>query len=181
MTPGTSQLRKRSWRQDSYLASTDSSLVPIPKIVEIFASNEFYWAKPLPEDAMKEMLDNCLCFALSDTSGTSENQDENRHSSFRFIGLARGITDFTTFLYLTDVWVDPAYRGKGLGTWLMKCVQEVIESMPHLRKSMLVTGDWEKTVPFYESLMEMKVTEGQPGETRAIIERKGRGHPNIGR
>ncbi|KAF4961830.1 hypothetical protein FSARC_10046 [Fusarium sarcochroum] len=181
MTSATSQLRNTSWRQDSYLVSTDPSLVPIPKIVEVFASDEFYWAKPLPEDAMRAMLDNCLCFALYDTSGTPENQDGNGHSSFQFIGLSRGITDFTTFLYLTDVWIDPAYRGKGLGTWLMKCVREVIESMPYLRKSMLVTGDWEKTVPFYENLMDMKVTEGQPGETRAIMERRGRGHPNFGR
>ncbi|SPJ72665.1 related to GNAT family N-acetyltransferase [Fusarium torulosum] len=183
MSSATSPLRNRSWRRDSFLISTDPSNIPIARVVDIFASDEFYWAKPLPEDAMKVMLESCLCFALYDTKQSpikSGTHEEPSAGTLKLIGIARGITDFTTFFYLTDVWVDPTYRGQGLGKWLVKCVREVTESMPHLRKIMLATGDWERTVPFYESVMDMKVTEGQRGETRAIMERRGRGHPKFG-
>ncbi|KAI6756131.1 hypothetical protein HG530_011867 [Fusarium avenaceum] len=182
MSSATSTLRNRSWRRDSYLIFTDPSIIPLAGVVAIFTSDEFYWTKPLPEDAMREMIESCLFFALYDTkqsatnSGMQEPSDETR----KLVGIARGITDFTTYIYLIDVWVDPAYRGQGLGKWLMECVREVTESMPHLRKTMLVTGDWERTVPFYETIMDMKVTEGQRGETRAIMERRGRGHPKFG-
>ncbi|KAM0281873.1 hypothetical protein ACHAQK_006670 [Fusarium lateritium] len=182
MSSATSPLRNKSWRRDSYFISTNPSHIPIAKIVDIFASDEFYWAKPLPEDAMRDMLESSLCFALYDTKQSPITSDthEDPSETLKFIGLARGITDFTTFLYLTDVWVDPRYRGQGLGRWLVECVREVTESMPHLRKTMLVTGDWERTVPFYETVMDMQVTEGQRGETRAIMERRGRGHPKFG-
>ena len=98
-----------------------------------------------------------------------------------FIGIARCITDFTTFIYLTDVYIEPSSQGNGLGTWMMKCVQEVIESMPHLRRSLLFTGDWKRSVPFYEKILGMQVFEsgrGEDGEGRgvAVMMRKGNGY-----
>ncbi|ENH67116.1 hypothetical protein FOC1_g10002748 [Fusarium oxysporum f. sp. cubense race 1] len=182
MATAASQLRQKSWRRDEFLISTDPSLIPVNEVIKVFTSDEIYWAKPLPEDATREMLDNCLCFGLYDTDQDSPppspgNPTKRKPSGPKFIGIARCITDFTTVLYITDVWVSPAYRSEGLGTWLMECVNEVSESMPHLRKSMLATGDWEKSVPFYERVMGMKVTEGKRGESRAIMERRGRGNP----
>ncbi|KAH7237733.1 uncharacterized protein BKA55DRAFT_666449 [Fusarium redolens] len=169
MATSASQLRQKSWRQDKFLISTDPSLIPVDKVIEVFTSDEFYWAKPLPEDATREMLDNGLCFGLYDTDQESPpqspgNSTKKKSSGPKFIGIARCITDFTTVMYITDVWVSPAYRSEGLGTWLMEC-------------SMLATGDWDKSVPFYERVMGMKVTEGTRGETRAIMERRGRGNP----
>ncbi|KAL2687893.1 hypothetical protein Neosp_005462 [[Neocosmospora] mangrovei] len=178
-----SRLRKQSWRRGSYLISTNSSLIPVKRLIDIFNSDDFYWADALPEAAMKEMLDNSLCFGLYDcyespdeTSKTGSPDETER----KIVGIARGVTDYTTFLYLTDVWVDPSYQGKGLGSWLVRCVQEVIESLPHLRRSLLMTGDWERSVPFYEKLMEMELFTCQKGEGLAVMERKGLGHPNFG-
>ncbi|KAM6527686.1 hypothetical protein FALCPG4_008735 [Fusarium falciforme] len=178
-----SRLRKKSWRRGSYLISTDASLIPVGRLIEVFSSDDFYWANALPEDAMKEMLDNSLCFGLyhchdspDETSKTGSPDETER----KLLGIARGVTDYTTFLYLTDVWVDPSYQGKGLGSWLVRCVQEVIESLPHLRRSLLMTGDWERSVPFYEKLMEMELFSCQQGEGLAVMERKGLGHPNFG-
>ncbi|KAF4467059.1 integral membrane PTH11 [Fusarium albosuccineum] len=177
METAASRLRQQSWRRDSYLISTDSSLLPISKLIEVFSSDEFYWAKAMPEAAMKEMLDNSLCFGLYHSPDKTNPED----GAGIFVGIARGVTDFTTFFYLTDVWVDPTYQGKGLGSWLVRCVQEVIESMPYLRRSILMTASWEKTVPFYEKLMDMKVFECRQGEGLAIMEKKGAGHPAFGR
>ena len=96
------------------------------------------------------------------------------------LGFARCVTDFTTFLYLTDVWVDRACQGKGLGAWLVRCIDEVIEDMPYLRRSMLFTADWKRSVPFYEKNMGMGLVLTHFGEDVAIMEKKGRGHPSYG-
>lgn len=35
-------------------------------------------------------------------------------STLSFIGIALCITDFTTFIYLTDLYIEPSYQRKGL-------------------------------------------------------------------
>ncbi|SPO07022.1 related to GNAT family N-acetyltransferase [Cephalotrichum gorgonifer] len=169
-----SQLQVRSWKKDGFLISTDPSLFPIQSLIDVFDSKEFYWSKAMPAEAMREMLDNSLCFGLY------EQSQPDAASELKFVGLARCITDFVTFAYLTDVWVDPTYQGKGLGSWLVGCVQEVLETMPYLRRSMLYTRDWERSVPFYQRLMGMKLVETRMGEGLAIMESKGKGHPSYG-
>ncbi|ENH74344.1 Calcium/calmodulin-dependent protein kinase [Fusarium oxysporum f. sp. cubense race 1] len=70
------------------------------------------------------------------------------------------------------------YQGKGLGSWLVRCIREVLDEMPHLRRTMLLTGDWERSVPFYEKLLRMYVVEPKRGEGLAIMESKGTDHPS---
>nr|XP_036574504.1 putative GNAT family N-acetyltransferase [Colletotrichum truncatum]KAF6780947.1 putative GNAT family N-acetyltransferase [Colletotrichum truncatum] len=65
-----SQLRNRKWTRDSHLISTDISLISIKDLNDAFASEEFYWGKPLPEPVAKETLQNSLCFALYDLKTT---------------------------------------------------------------------------------------------------------------
>jgi hypothetical protein len=55
---------KRSWTRDGFLISTDASLIPIAALTQAFESEQLYWAKGLPEDVMREMLSNSLCFGL---------------------------------------------------------------------------------------------------------------------
>lgn len=164
----TTQFRQREWTKESYLVSTDPSKIPVKELMEAFASETFYWATPVPEHAMRTLIDNSLCFGLY------QPQDDK---SQKFIGFARGVTDFVTFLYLTDVWVDSAYQGAGLGRFMVNCIQEIIEDMPYLRRSMLFTGDWERSVPFYEKLMGMKVIEFEKGKGLAVMEFRGAGNP----
>lgn len=82
------------------------------------------------------------------------------------------MTDYTTITYLTDVFIEDEYQSKGLGSWLVGCVQEVIESMPYLRRSVLITSNWERSVPFYEKLMGVKVHESREGEGFAFLMRE---------
>ncbi|KAG4442346.1 hypothetical protein IFR05_002197 [Cadophora sp. M221] len=145
----------------------DPYLIPIPRINDAFSSEHMYWAKPLPEEVMRETLQNSLCFGLY------------KREADKFVGMARLVTDKTTFAYLTDVYIDPEFQGHGLGTWLVSCVQKVIEGMPYLRRSILFTGDWKRSVPFYEKIMDMKVVETKDREGLAFMERKGPGHPNF--
>lgn len=156
----------------------DPSLIPISQLNDAFASSDMYWAKPVPEDAMRETLENSLCFGLYKTQAESFTANPaDGQSSALFIGIARLVTDRTTFVYLTDVYIYPDYQGEGLGKWLVGCVQEYIEAMPYLRRSILFTGDWKRSVPFYQRIMGMDVVEGKMGEGLAFMERKGPGHP----
>lgn len=175
-------LQSRSWTRGRFSISTNPHLLPIPQLVDIFASSDFYWAKALTPATMSQMLENSLSFGLySQTESSSSKEASGATADRVFIGLARCVTDFVTFSYLTDVWVDPAYQGKGLGSWLICCVQEVLEEMPDLRRSMLFTADWERSVPFYTKLMGMTLVEVREGKGLAIMESKGKGHPSYGR
>ncbi|OAR04529.1 hypothetical protein LLEC1_02495 [Akanthomyces lecanii] len=163
--------QSREWRRDGYLITTDSSPIPLPRLVEVFNSKEFYWANAMPLGQMQDMLENSLCFSLFRDNGGKND----------FLGFARCITDYTTFLYMTDVWVDPAVQGKGLGRWMVQCVQQIIEEIPHLRRSLLFTSSREKSVPFYQKYMDMTVIESKFGDGPIIMERKGPGNPKYKR
>ncbi|KAJ4262871.1 hypothetical protein NW762_006484 [Fusarium torreyae] len=165
-----SKFQSRSWKKDRFSISTDPELFPISRLSEAFDSSDFYWAKSLSPEGFREVLNNSLSFGIYD--GTS--------SESKFIGIARCVTDFVTFAYLTDVWVDPTYQGQGLGSWLMRCIQEILDEMPDLRRTMLLTGDWERSVPFYEKLLGMNLVEPRRGEGLAVMESKGKGHPSYG-
>ncbi|KAJ5542965.1 hypothetical protein N7461_008968 [Penicillium sp. DV-2018c] len=175
MTPTVLNLRK-TWTKGPHLISTDPILIPTTTLNNWFASEEVYWAKPMSEEAMQQTIQNSLCFGLYRTDSNAE---------LNFIGFARCVTDTTTFIYLTDVFVHPSHQGLGLGSWLVACVQEVIESMPYLRRSLLFTGDWRRSVPFYKRVMGMHVMEGAPpsdanggeGVGLAVMQRRFAGAP----
>lgn len=173
-----SRLQTSSWKKDGFLVSTEPDLVPVSSLVDTFASGALYWAKPLPTEVMQEMLENSLVFVLYEY--LAPDKSANSASDLKFIGLARCVTDYSTFSYLTDVWVNPEYQGKGLGRWLVGCVKESMDTLPHLRRSMLFTGDWERSVPFYRDFMDMTLIETKTGEGLALMERKGKGHPSFG-
>lgn len=68
------------------------------------------------------------------------------------VGMARVITDRVTFGYLTDVYVLPDHQGKGLGRWLMGCLDEVIREWRALRGFWLLSGDPRATRLYGETL-----------------------------
>lgn len=38
------------------------------------------------------------------------------------VGCARVVTDFVSVAYLTDVFILPEHRGRGVGSWMMECL-----------------------------------------------------------
>lgn len=175
-------LLSRTWTLDLYLISTDAALIPIWELNAVFATDLAYWANPLPENVVRETLNNSLCFGLYDTKSLADvnpNADGTRPTDPKLVGFARCVTDFTTFSYLTDVYVLPAYQGEGLGRWIVACVGEVHDSMPYLRRSMLFTSDWKRSVPFYESVLGMSTINGKSEQSGgpAIMQKLGQGFP----
>ena len=68
------------------------------KVIHEFLTTS-YWAKGRTIEAMKIAIENCLCF------GVYINNQQ--------IGFARIVTDYVVFAYVMDVFILPAYRGKG--------------------------------------------------------------------
>ncbi|MCP4275860.1 MAG: GNAT family N-acetyltransferase [Gammaproteobacteria bacterium] len=85
-----------------------------------------YWAKGIPVETMQTALENSVCVGVM--------QGDKQ------VAFARVITDKATFGYLSDVFVLPEYRGRGLS----KRMLETIMTMPELqglRRFMLATKD----------------------------------------
>jgi GNAT superfamily N-acetyltransferase len=87
--------------------------------VHDFLANHSYWAEGRPRDVVKRLLE-------------SADRVVGLYDGDRQVGFARAFTDGATLAYLADVYVLPAYRGRGLGVEL---VREMIEAGPyaHLR------------------------------------------------
>jgi GNAT superfamily N-acetyltransferase len=90
---------------DGYWASDDPSLLDMP-LIHAWISNESYWAKGRSYDVMRRAVEHSLVLGLYSAEG-------------RQAGFARQVTDYATFAWLCDVFVDPAHRGRGLGTFLV--------------------------------------------------------------
>jgi len=71
------------------------------------------------------------------------------------IGMGRVITDYVTFAYMTDVYVLPEYRGKGLGKWMMSCVNEITEGWRSLRALWLIASN-ENSSRLYKQVLDAK-------------------------
>lgn len=87
-----------------------------------------HWAASLSPEVLQRAAEHSLCFGVL--------------SGERLVGFARVITDRATYAYLTDVVVDPEYRGRGLGLWFMGRVLDAPE-LEGLRRITLLTRDAE--------------------------------------
>ena len=108
-----------------FTISSDKSLLDI-EFVFAFLSTESYWAKGITRELFNKSVENSLCFGVY-----LENEQ---------IGFARVITDYATFAYLADVFIDKNYRKQGLSKWL---IQNILNYSPlqNLRRWMLATAD----------------------------------------
>lgn len=91
---------------ENHSISTDKTKLDIDMIYDFLRAS--YWAMDLPKRAVKDAIRHSLCFGL--------------YEKDRQVGFARVISDFATFAYLADVFLLEAYRGKGLGKWLLSTV-----------------------------------------------------------
>lgn len=110
--------------QEPFTLSTDQTKIQIDRVCEFLAQS--YWAKTRGRDTIIKSIEHSLCFSLF-------------HEQTQ-IGFARVITDGATFAYLCDVFVDEAYRGKGLGKWMLQCLLQHPDLI-NIRRVLLATQD----------------------------------------
>src|ERR1700685_4786878 len=91
---------------DGYSASDDASLTHIDPVHK-WRSLQSYWAAGRPYDVMVRAVENSLVVGLYTAEGEQA-------------GFARFVTDYATFAWLCDVFVDSAHRGHGLGSFLVR-------------------------------------------------------------
>jgi hypothetical protein len=90
---------------DGYWASDDGALVDVGK-VHRWMSEQSYWASGRPREVMARSIENSLVLGLYSAGGEQ-------------VGFARFVTDYATFGWLCDVFVESSLRGGELGTFLV--------------------------------------------------------------
>ena len=79
-----------------------------------------------------------------------------RNESGLAVGVLLGLTDFAYWLYVTDLGVDRAYTGQGIGTRLMKAAHEIAGGEKDIAVYLVANS---KAMPFYEKLGMKKATD----------------------
>jgi GNAT superfamily N-acetyltransferase len=112
---------------DGYEISTDPARLDAA-LIHRWLSRDAYWALGRAREKQDRAIANSLNFGAYDSASGAQ------------VGYARVITDHATFAWLCDVYVDPAARGKGLGTAVAAAVRDYL-SPYGLRRVLLATAD----------------------------------------
>ncbi|WP_312115607.1 GNAT family N-acetyltransferase [Brevibacillus reuszeri] len=105
------------WKHGSlpYFISDDKQLLEKEQICQWLQTT--YWAAERSTEMIVKGIENSLCFGLYAESGQA--------------GFVRVVSDYATFSWVCDVYIDPAHRGVGLGKWMM----EVVVTHPAIRQT----------------------------------------------
>jgi GNAT superfamily N-acetyltransferase len=113
------------YRREDFLISTDKSRLQIERIHD-FLTNRSYWAKGRSLETVKLSIEHSLCFGV--------------YAGDVQVGFARVVTDYCTFAWLSDVFIEESHRGFGLGKWLLECIL-AHPGLQNLRRFLLATRD----------------------------------------
>ena len=111
--------------EGGFEVSTDPARLDLAVIAGFL--REAYWSEGVPAETVERSIEGSLPFGLYDPDGAQA-------------GFARVVSDRAVFAYLGDVFVLPAYRGRGLGVALVECVLAHPE-LQGLRRWHLATAD----------------------------------------
>ena len=90
--------------RDGYVLTADRDRVDVDT-VHRWLSRDAYWALGRPREVVERTVESSWVWSVFAPTGEQ-------------VAFARAVTDGLTFGWLCDVYVDPAYRGRGLATWL---------------------------------------------------------------
>jgi GNAT superfamily N-acetyltransferase len=113
-------------REDGYEIATDPDRLDID-MIHRWLSTDTVWARGRSRETVERCVRASVNFAVYDRHGDQ-------------VAYARVISDLVTFAWLTDVYVDRAHRGKGLGTWLATGVRDYLAPY-ELKRVLLSTVD----------------------------------------
>jgi GNAT superfamily N-acetyltransferase len=117
-------VQDKEFHRGAFTISTDRERIDLDVVYGFLT--ECYWAKGIPREVVARSIENSLCFGVY-----AEDQQ---------VGFARVVSDCATYAYIGDVFVLDAFRGRGLGKWLMECIMQH-PRLQGLRRWSLVTGD----------------------------------------
>lgn len=108
----------------NFIISTDARRLDLDAITNMLS--RAYWAKGRTREVIARYVTHSLVFGVYEGS--------------KQIGLARVVSDYTTFAWLCDVFIHEEYRGQGIGKWLIETVI-AHPDLQGLRRFILMTSD----------------------------------------
>jgi GNAT superfamily N-acetyltransferase len=105
--------------------TTDLKRIDLDRVHDWIARKS-YWAGQMPRRVFDRAVRGSLCFGALERGAT--------------VGFCRVISDRATFAYVSDMFVDPCHRGKGVSKALMAAMM-AHPDLQDLRRWVLVTGD----------------------------------------
>lgn len=94
------------WQRGDVVVSTDPNRIDLDMVHAFLATA--YWSPGVSRDVVRRSIEHSIPFGV--------------YLNTRQIGFARVISDWTTYAYLSDVFVLPEARGKGLARFLLDCI-----------------------------------------------------------
>jgi enamine deaminase RidA (YjgF/YER057c/UK114 family) len=119
-----SSSKDQEFRTDSYVISTNRSRLSVDTVHSFLAKS--YWAANRSRNTIIKSIENSLCYGV--------------YFEHLQVGFARVVTDYSTFGYLCDVYIDEKHRGNGLSKWLVDCILKHPD-LTQLRRFILATND----------------------------------------
>lgn len=108
-----------------YVITSNKELLQ-PEAIHRWLATESYWSRNIPFSMVKRAFDHSFCI------GALKGDQQ--------IAYARLVTDYTTFAYLADVYVEEAHRGQGISKKIVELLMEQ-DWVKGLRRIMLATLD----------------------------------------
>lgn len=93
-------------REGPILITTDPARLDLDVIHGFLCQS--YWAAGIRREVVERSIRHSICFGAFDAG--------------RQVGFARVISDRATYAYVSDVFVVPSHRGRGIGKRLMACM-----------------------------------------------------------
>jgi GNAT superfamily N-acetyltransferase len=116
------QARKRA----KWIIRFDSASFDLDR-VHAWLADESYWAAGRPRDVFDQSVRNSLCVGAFAADG-------------RQVGFARLVTDYATFAWLCDVFVDAPFRGQGVSTAMLDALITRAD-LATIKRFILATND----------------------------------------
>jgi GNAT superfamily N-acetyltransferase len=101
-------------RPDGLMISDDADRIDLARVRTWLASS--YWASDRSAEAIERSIQHSCVYGVYTPAGEQ-------------IALTRATTDLASFAWLGDVVVDEAWRGRGIGTWLVGTVVEHLRGL----------------------------------------------------
>jgi GNAT superfamily N-acetyltransferase len=95
-------------RRGEFLVSTDPAKLDVDAI-HTFLTHGYFDTVGISKEAVAGAIRGSLCFGVYDGG--------------RQVGFARIVSDYATFAYLADDYILESHRGRGLGKWMMECIE----------------------------------------------------------
>jgi 8-oxo-dGTP diphosphatase len=108
-----------------FLLSTDQGRLQLD-VIEGFLSQQSYWAQGRSRAVIERSVQHSICLGV--------------YHSGKQAAFARLVTDQATFAWLCDVFVDPRFRGQGLGKWLVQSAVRIVDRLG-INNALLATRD----------------------------------------